>query len=465
MCGREKGCGGYKTTLTWGNGVASRGKLRGLSLPVPGNTQKPLARQRNSIRKGETVKSEPLGRRLLQAGQTLDSTHLSPNSALLSSNDPNHNLKASSATWQPTPSNAHIWTPFQTSSGQNAAVKVSSVHSTLEEELPRERLEPPEFPAPSRQLEAYDEQTFAPSTGSAGPCKTGSYLRHVRTSRKPHAYSSNVTSTLQRHDAGYLPVQKHHESRYSRIPSDVSSSGNLACATEMNKVGQLGSVQLVSVLSQYDKGRENEVQAEVGHAINDRNANIKSPITSHSEGLFEKSAVMLSPFSGIHTIAIGKTPRMQYLINYYSEVISPVIVAFDGPTNPYRSCILRLASGSETLQHAISALSASNLRQRRESGELSTGKTDPARRSSRAHLTLTDEAWQSSPGYLSVGDQRNEEKYHKNATVDLIQRQLADPSQHREDSVLATLLIICLFHICESGVAKLKRTLQEQRNY
>src|SRR6266536_2262271 len=32
-----KECSGYKTTLTWGVGVASRGKLRGLSLPIPGN--------------------------------------------------------------------------------------------------------------------------------------------------------------------------------------------------------------------------------------------------------------------------------------------------------------------------------------------------------------------------------------------------------------------------------------------
>lgn len=147
---------------------------------------------------------------------------------------------------------------------------------------------------------------------------------------------------------------------------------------------------------------------------------------------------------------------MQYLIKYYAEVISPVIVAFDGPTNPYRSYILRMASESEALQHAISALSASNLRQRRESGKLSTGKTDSARRSSMAHLKLTDQTWQGAPGFLSVEDQSIEENYHKNATVQLIQRQFADPSQHKDDSVLATLLVVCLFHICESGIAKFK---------
>ena len=34
--GDGKDCSGYKTTLTWGVGVASRGKLRGLSLPIAG---------------------------------------------------------------------------------------------------------------------------------------------------------------------------------------------------------------------------------------------------------------------------------------------------------------------------------------------------------------------------------------------------------------------------------------------
>ena len=73
-----------------------------------------------------------------------------------------------------------------------------------------------------------------------------------------------------------------------------------------------------------------------------------------------------------------------------------------------------------------------------------------------AHLTLTDKTWQSALGFLSVEDQRREENYHKNSTVHLIQRQFADPSRHKDDSVLATLLVVCLFHICESGIAKFK---------
>lgn len=177
-------------------------------------------------------------------------------------------------------------------------------------------------------------------------------------------------------------------------------------------------------------------------------------ISGYFSDPFSDSSLSLSPYSSM--TAIGKTPRMKYLINYYTEVISPVIVAFDGPNNPYRTHILRLAVESETLQHAIAALSASNLRQRKENNVLSTGKTDPARRSSMAHCALTDENLQNDQVVLSLEDQAGEEKYYKGMSIQKLNSQLADPSMMRDDSILATLLILCLFHICDSGVAKFK---------
>ena len=185
-------------------------------------------------------------------------------------------------------------------------------------------------------------------------------------------------------------------------------------------------------------------QMDDDFAITDDSSVFSTPLTLDF-------SVALTPFSSAH--GIGKTPRMQFLVNYYAEVISPVIVAFDGPNNPYRTQILRLAQSSETLQHAISALAASNLRQRRETGVLSTGKTDPARRSSMAHLSLTDKSWHDA-GLLSPQDQAREETYHKNFAIQSLNQQLADPLLRRDDSILAVLLILCLFHICDSGVAK-----------
>src|SRR5207248_517461 len=43
-----KECSGYRTTLTWGVGVASRGKLRGMSLPVAKSPTQTTASTRDS---------------------------------------------------------------------------------------------------------------------------------------------------------------------------------------------------------------------------------------------------------------------------------------------------------------------------------------------------------------------------------------------------------------------------------
>lgn len=164
------------------------------------------------------------------------------------------------------------------------------------------------------------------------------------------------------------------------------------------------------------------------------------------------------------TLSIGNTPKLQYLIDYYDKVISPVIVAFDGPTNPYRRHILTLAVESETLQHAIAALSASNLRMRRGHNPLSTNRSSKSispsshdhsvRRSSIAH-SLMDAGLDRLPE-TSVSEPSHEELYHKGAAIKALNEQLADPLRRKDDSILATLLILCLYHICDTGVAKFK---------
>src|SRR6187402_1998278 len=50
-----KECSGYKTQLTWGVGVASRGKLRGLSLPVARSAPAPRSPPANRPRAASTI--------------------------------------------------------------------------------------------------------------------------------------------------------------------------------------------------------------------------------------------------------------------------------------------------------------------------------------------------------------------------------------------------------------------------
>lgn len=152
--------------------------------------------------------------------------------------------------------------------------------------------------------------------------------------------------------------------------------------------------------------------------------------------------------------SVGKTRRMSYLIGYYSEVIAPVMVTFENPTNPYRAVILELARGSDMLQHAIAALSLSNLRQRRNRA-LSTGKTIQSRKSCQAHCRMTEQSFEEF-GPVSLDGQMKEETLHKANAINLVNRHLGNPVRWYNDDLLATLLVLCLFYMCETGVASFR---------
>ena len=182
---------------------------------------------------------------------------------------------------------------------------------------------------------------------------------------------------------------------------------------------------------------------------------VRDDVGDHSSMLLPRSLPSLN---------IGNTPKLQFLIDYYDRVISPVIVAFDGPTNPYRSHILSLAVESETLQHAIAALSASNLRMRRSQNPSSLNRSlqnnadsshdQSVRRSSFAHSLM--EVGMDKLPQTSVNEVSADELYHKGAAIKGLNEQLADHNRRQDDSILASLLILCLYHICDTGVAKFK---------
>lgn len=152
--------------------------------------------------------------------------------------------------------------------------------------------------------------------------------------------------------------------------------------------------------------------------------------------------------------SVGRTPRLKYLISYYIEVIAPVIVAFDSSTNPFRTHILRLAEESESLQEAIATLSTSNLKQRRQAKTIATGRTLPSRMSSLALRALTENTSEDHRDLPTLEELAREEQLHRGRAVRALNADLADPHRRLSDSVLATLLVLCLFHICDTGVAR-----------
>lgn len=135
-------------------------------------------------------------------------------------------------------------------------------------------------------------------------------------------------------------------------------------------------------------------------------------------------------------------------MDYYNHTLCPSMVFIDGPSNPFRERILQLAKNSQSLQHAICALSACNLRMRRK---VSLGH-DTHELSAKL---LAEKQAAESVNDVQIDDSALSEEYqHRNLAVHLLNQQLNDPLKSSHDSVLATILLLCHYRMVESGVAK-----------
>ena len=443
--------------------MASRGKLRGLSLPVAGTK-----------RVGAPVPSERPKKR-----QPSTSSHVNevPDTTAVGASLPSPGSVRSNASLQPEPQpvSPSLPSPYQTNGWDHSRyprIPHAQTHLETQHRDSNASIAFVNFPDPTMAHNA--TQSSLPSPSAQQP--PTQYTDHQRlpsmnysdqpTAKALYAQAPPTTSMQIPQPAQYYPSYPHFKSPFEpSFPSHRSFSGyprpdeSFVRGETYDQPSQQIYQSPVDPLTQPPpvpiKHEDEEVVEEIPPNSVDTECAILDDASAYSAPLsLDFGNLPLTP-SFSSALGIGKTPRIQFLINYYAEVISPVIVAFDGPNNPYRTQILRIATESETLQHAISALAASNLRQRRETGVISTGKTDPARRSSMAHLTLTDEEWHNG-GLLSPLDQAREETFHKNYAVKSLNRQLADPVARKNDSILAILLMLCLFHICDSGVAKFR---------
>jgi hypothetical protein len=162
------------------------------------------------------------------------------------------------------------------------------------------------------------------------------------------------------------------------------------------------------------------------------------------------------------------SPRISFFLDYYEKIICPSVVVIDSPSNPYREHILSLASSSRSLQHAICALAACNLRMKRKQSlgqdhwrqqplevELQdrlNGGT-PTRPK---HLRSASAHTATSPDAQPQDSSLQEEYQHRSLAVSLLNQQLSNPSKARHDCVLATLFILCHYRMCESGIAQFR---------
>jgi hypothetical protein len=179
-------------------------------------------------------------------------------------------------------------------------------------------------------------------------------------------------------------------------------------------------------------------------------------MSSNGSGPLSSSKLALTTAIPQSLTASPLSPRMQFLLGYYDRFICPVLVAFDdAATNPYRVHIMHLAMSDQGLQHAIAALATNNMRMRNaiQGRRMSFPETDGFLPNHAFHAVSAQELRDLH------GEPSDEEKHYKATSIALLNRKLAHRDSAQDDSILATLLVLCLFHVCDSGFAKFKTQL------
>ncbi|MCJ1224874.1 hypothetical protein MMC12_001521 [Toensbergia leucococca] len=483
-----KDCSGYKTTLTWGVGVASRGKLRGLSLPIVQSKkvdQEPETRKSKKKGSSSTSSKPASSRNVPQSPRN--------NQAYQSSQDLNNPTNAATTTYGfvNMDSTSSIVSPmlpppnfdWRIPAPQDRGGQLRNLQrpSPKRRERRHHSLEPLQVPTlhiledtggmpmSATVFGEYGEHLLGTSAQcSPAPSDFPAFNASLPSLKDFHCQQPMVHSpTVGSYLTGFETVAwPRDNSISSSLSSDRSSRDYVeddAFFTDPVIENTLDSIlSNHHAIDRYDYtaggGKSETVPDNCDEFLSDE----YPPEESTMDVIEDQTSLALT--RSLPSLTIGATPGLQFLINYYDKVIAPVIVAFDGPTNPYRSHILRLAVESETLQHAIAALSASNLRMRRgqnakeskciRQNSIRSTHEDSVRKSSLAH-SIMDGGLNTLPE-TSASEPSPEELHHKTASIQSLNIQLADPLLRKKDSILATLLMLCLYHICDTGVAQFK---------
>ena len=472
---RGKTCSGYKTTLTWGVGVASRGKLRGLSLPVAKSKKENAASKESSKKSAKGTAEKPQAAKCISTSETEKTTASS-----MSSSDP--------------PVNPITKTTFDfVSVDPNASAQASVAHTSNFQWAPhppimqtshvRNQEGPPPKKARRFSLQPLAvPPTMSPQEYSSAPM-SANILGSYQDSSYANAMQPSPPTPLYQSSNGSTPVQKSfpHVQAWSggHVPRSQPSIPSWPPEPAVSLISDHGS--------QYQSESPDSTNAptfmsapgtELFPIVHPFECSVKTEPTDDTDEVeeiypeqgqldFTAKALMLQFPYGVSNNLVGSTKSLRELIHYYDQVISPVIVAFDSPSNPYRTHILRLASGSDALQHAIAALSASNLRMRKDYEQVTSAKRiAPAdfnndtphdatvRKSSLAHNLLRDSI--AEPENSVPGQPSQRELFHKGESIKALNASLGDAARRHDDSILATLLVLCLYHICDTGIAKFR---------
>lgn len=422
-------CSGYKTQLTWGVGVASRGKLRGLSLPIA------KAPPVQPVKKLSTARS--------RAGSShqLPRWHghgdVSPRHGHEDLDMPPDHLAVSMPT-----------TPYATFefSQMPHADTIPSIAQ-------------PQWPFPSSM----------PADGirfpKLGPIMVpnGEHLSGSMDSISDAEFLSPLSHSFGRDDMPFVhsPTVLYESFTGHNSPMPPSPVSAIVIDARPVPTSCPGLVYTPSEPSSSLHSHTDNFDAHLSHRLMQDCDSLGAPdldsysTSAHSNGHYWGSSPDEETSShGMSESTSGGWPpmadpqamplnpdliaKMPFFMDYYEHTMCPSMVFIDGPNNPFREHILHLAVGSRSLQHAICALAACNLRMKRK---LSLGQH--ARE-------MVDKSEDGLPDDQSL----SEEYQHRNLAVHLLNEQLNDPTKSKQDSVLATILLLCHYRMAESGIAK-----------
>ncbi|CAL3965883.1 unnamed protein product [Diplocarpon coronariae] len=472
-------CSGYKTQLTWGVGVASRGKLRGLSLPVARSAPAPRSPPTNRPRAKSSVTS------------------------LREEDNIKIKVKMDSVAPMPHPS------PFTTYDFVNVAPRGIAPQMHMSE---WDMLGPHDYPlqdfhhqdplsnAP-RQLPQLNRLQALSLGRVDGLLSLGGTSLDSMSSYADSDFASPISHSFPNDDASYLqsplPMYNGFSSPSSLADSPIpgmmgDSRGPTSCPEHYYAPSELSS-SIGSHQNQYDlvEGRQpqpspglhelfgdddmlggpHHAQGPGMYATSARSSHLGwAPVhedDAHSQAASEPDPHNLTGLDSMSSsYASEMPPRVSFFLDYYEKIICPAVVFIDSPSNPYREHILGLASTSESLQHAICALAACNLRMRRRQSfgpdhwplaPLELDLQDRADHGGSRPIPIRRASHQPrAPDAPPMDPSVQEEYQHRTMAVYLLNQQLSDPQEARHDYVLATLLILCHYRMCESGVAQFR---------
>ncbi|KAK3684803.1 fungal-specific transcription factor domain-containing protein [Podospora appendiculata] len=442
-------CSGYKTQLTWGVGVASRGKLRGLSLPIANAS--PVNPGKSAIKSPVRVRTSSIAtpaQWLEQENRNAaaargDDIDMSSDRAPSVPPTPFHHYQMSHM--PPVEHTPSGWTHISFSSsmagndgsrfsGRNIQLPDMPVNSMdsisemdymspLSHSFPRDDL-PSFIHSPTVMYDNY------PGMGSPGPQSPVSAImiepsRTQPTSCPSLVYSTSEPSSSIQSRLSHVDSLEAQMSQKMRQDCDVFAPGTPDLDTYGTSANSQGNFWAPS---------------------NTDDEAVSQSVPEHSMVAWPLSFPPPSP-SPVLRVNPDLINKMPFFIDYYEKTICPGMVFIDNPANPFREHILHLSAGSRSLQHAICALAACNLRMKRR---LSLGQPGRDVGEKRLDTSSIDSMSDAQPEDQSL----SEEYQHRNLAVHLLNEQLNDHDKSTHDSVLATILLLCHYRMAESGIAK-----------